>query len=172
MISLSLLARPVMDGRRLTLWGRTPGRSRLGAKAIFLAAAVVAGVGCNRGKTQPTPAERASLSAPAAPAPAASSDPEAHIFEKTAWLDSCMKSCRRNVPGRLPSLPAADRERHCTISCACGLAHMTDPGPGPGQVHAPSVRWQSETDDQHRAGVKDCLDRATAEVAASHAHPG
>jgi hypothetical protein len=175
MLSLLLLALVVLARRLVTvdvanLLRGNRARLSLMFNVAILGAVAAAGGGCNRGKTQQ--AKGADPALAVAPAPASSSDPNAHIFEKTKWIDSCMKSCRRSAPGRLPSLSAADREQHCSISCACGLVHMTDPGPGPGQVHAPSVRWQSETEDQHQAGVKACLDRATAEVAASHAHPG
>jgi hypothetical protein len=154
---LSLLLSPLRGLARANL-----GRVFLGSLVL---AASLAAAGCNRGKTAPA-------AQPAPPTASSSSDPNAHTFEKAQWLESCMKSCRRSAPSRLPSLSPPDREQHCTISCGCGLAHMTDPGPGPGQVHAPSARWQSETEEQHQAGVRECLDRAAAEVAASHAHPG
>jgi hypothetical protein len=108
---------------------------------------------------------------PAPPPPTAAgaySDPDERIFVRDAWLADCMRSCRRDAPGRLKSLSSTDRERHCTISCECGLAHMTDPGPEKGQVKAPSARWKAETEDQHRQGVMDCLKRASDEIAASH----
>jgi hypothetical protein len=94
--------------------------------------------------------------------------PEEKIFQRDAWLADCVKHCRQSIPNRLPALSEPQREQHCALSCECGLEHITDPGPGKGQVHAPSARWKSETDDQHRKGVTECLERASAAVKASH----
>jgi hypothetical protein len=86
------------------------------------------------------------------------------IYTVDAWLDSCLGGCRRTAARRLANLSAEKRERYCTVNCECGLEKMTEPGPAPGQVRAPSTHWRNLNEDQQAQAAADCQKRTTAAV--------
>jgi hypothetical protein len=86
------------------------------------------------------------------------------VFAVDEWLDSCLTGCRRTAPRRLPNLSAEKRERYCTVNCECGMEKMTEPGPGPRQVRAPSRYWLSLGEDDQLKAANDCQKRTTAQV--------
>jgi hypothetical protein len=88
----------------------------------------------------------------------------ATIYQVDAWLDSCLTGCRRTASRRLGHLSPEKRERYCAVNCECGMEKMTEPGPSPRTVRAPSARWLAlSEDDQAKAGT-ECQQRTKAEV--------
>jgi hypothetical protein len=159
----SVVALPLLAVGVASLWrvNRNRGRLLMVANLAMFASVLLSVV-------QVASVQKVAVAPAAATAPR---DPNERVFQRDAWLTDCENHCRKSAPMRLPTLSPAEREQHCGLSCQCGLEHMTDPGPGEGQVHAPSARWRSETDDQHRQGVTECLDQASAVVKKAN-HPG
>jgi hypothetical protein len=160
----SVVALPLLAVGVASLWRTNRNRGRLLMVAnLAMFASVLLSV------VQVASVQKVAVAPAAATATAtAARDPNERVFQRDAWLADCENHCRRSAPQRLPTLSPAEREQHCGLSCQCGLEHMTDPGPGEGQVHAPSARWRAETDDQHRQGVTECLKQASDVVKAGH----
>jgi hypothetical protein len=86
------------------------------------------------------------------------------FFGLSEWLDSCLNSCRPNVRRRLSHLSPEKQRQFCDVNCECGLEKMTEPGPKPGQVQAPSVAWRRLSEDQQMQAAQDCQKRSSDSV--------
>jgi hypothetical protein len=83
------------------------------------------------------------------------------VFAADAWLDSCLGACRATSQRRLGHLSAEQRQQYCNINCACGMEKMTEPGPQPGQVKAPSAAWLRLTESQQKEAARECHQRSS-----------
>jgi hypothetical protein len=86
------------------------------------------------------------------------------VYGVDEWLDSCLKGCRRTATRRLANMPPEKRERYCTVNCECGMEKMTEPGPTPRTVRAPSRSWLSLGEDDQLRAANDCQKRTTAQI--------
>jgi len=86
------------------------------------------------------------------------------VFGLSEWLDSCLNPCRSNVRRRLSHLSAEKQRQFCDVNCECGLEKMTEPGPKPGQVQAPSVAWRRLNEEQQMQAANECQKRSSDAV--------
>jgi len=85
-------------------------------------------------------------------------------YSEDAWLDSCLGSCRAGATRRLAHLSPEKQRQYCDVNCRCGLEKMTEPGPKPGQVKAPSLAWLRLSDEQQMQAARDCQQRSNRAV--------
>ncbi|HXU83507.1 MAG TPA: hypothetical protein VN914_19075 [Polyangia bacterium] len=88
----------------------------------------------------------------------------ATVYPVDAWLDSCLNGCRRTALRQLAQLSPERRERYCTVNCECGMEKMTEPGPGPRQVRAPSRSWMSLDENKQAEAAAECRKRSNGAI--------
>jgi hypothetical protein len=82
------------------------------------------------------------------------------VYAVDAWLDSCLGGCRRTAQRMLANVSPEKRERYCTVNCECGMEKMTEPGPQPRTVRAPSHHWKNLGEDKQYESAAECQKRS------------